>query len=301
LYFAGSKQKLMKHFFLSVLFMAAAIATNAQGQLKLPPLSPNAKLSQDFSVSSIDISYSRPSMRGRKIFGDLIPFGKPWRTGANAPTKIKIGEDLEIKGQKVKAGEYTLYTIPGRESWEVILTTAPGSMGGDGYPREFDVARFNVAPIHMERECQTFTIGVSDITFNTCKIDFIWERTKIVLPVTAHNEENVDNNIMAAINHPQPKPYFQAANYYFESDKKLALANSYVDTALMDNPGAYYMWYLKARIERKLGNKEDAIAAAKKSMEVAKGTPMEGEYTRNNEKLINEIKMQSGRHTQEEE
>jgi len=292
----------MKHFFLSALLMAATIAANAQGQLKLPSLSPTAKISQEFSVSSIEISYSRPSMRGRKIFGDLLPYGKPWRTGANAPTKIKIGEDLEMGGQKVKAGEYTLYTIPGKDNWEVILTNATGGMGGDGYPRESDAARFNIKPIHLEQECQTFTIQLSDLTFSTCKLELVWERTKIVLPIIARNEEHVETSISAAINHPQPKPYFQAANYYFETDKNLELANHYVDTALMDNPNAYYMWYLKARIERKLGNKDDAIAAAKKSMEVAKGTPMEGEYTRNNEKLLNEIKMQSGHHhTQEEE
>src|ERR1700749_4123904 len=98
----------MKRFFLSILFVATTIVSFGQSQLKLPALSTNAKLSQEFSLSSIDISYGRPSMRGRKIFGEVVPYGKVWRTGANAPTKIKIGEDLEIGGQKVKAGEYVL-------------------------------------------------------------------------------------------------------------------------------------------------------------------------------------------------
>jgi len=289
----------MKQLFLSVLFIAATFGGFAQGQLKLPSLSPNAKISQDFSLSTLEISYSRPSMRGRKIFGDLLPFGKPWRTGANAPTKLKTGEDLEIAGQKIKAGEYTLYTVPGKESWEVILTTAPGSMGADGYPKEFDVARFRIKPEMMEDECQTFTINVTDLTFNTCKIELIWERTIISIPVTAKNHDQVEKNIDNALNHPPSKPYFQAANYYYESDKNLDLASRYVDSALMTEPKAYYMWYLKARIERKLGNKENAIAAAKKSIEVAKGTAMEGEYTRNNEKLINEIKKQGAHHRQE--
>lgn len=280
--------------------MAATFAANAQGQLKLPSLSPTAKVSQEFSTSSIDITYSRPGMRGRKIFGELLPYGKAWRTGANGPTKIKIGEDLEICGQKVKMGEYTMYSIPGRETWEIILTTAPGSMGADGYPIEFDAARFKIRPVRLEQDVQNFTIQISDITFNTCKLELVWERTKIVLPIVAHNEESIESNISKTINHPQPKPYFQAANYYFETNKNLALANLYVDSALIDNQSAYYMWYLKARIERKLGNKEEAIAAAKKSIEVAKGTAMEGEYTRNNEKLIDEIKRQSGHHRQED-
>ncbi len=287
----------MKRFLLSLLLIAASFG--GYSQLKTPSLSPTTKISQDFSLTSIEISYSRPSMRGRKIYGDLIPFGKPWRTGANAPTKIKTGEDLEICGQKIKAGEYTLYSIPGKETWEVVLTTAPGSMGAEGYPKEFDIARFKVKPEHMEDECQTFTINVTDLTFNTCKIAIVWERTVVYLPVVARNRDQVEKNIDNAINHPPSRPYFQAANYYYESDKNLDLAKNYVDTALMTEPKAYYMWYLKARIERKLGNKENAIAAAKKSMEVAKGTAMEGEYNRNNEKLIHEINMQSAHHRQE--
>jgi hypothetical protein len=116
----------MKQFFLSALFVAAALVTNAQSPLKLPPLSPNAKITQDFSESTIEISYSRPSMRGRKVYGDVVAFDHMWRTGANAPTKIKIGEELEIAGQKVKAGEYTLFTIPGRNVWEIVISNVPG-------------------------------------------------------------------------------------------------------------------------------------------------------------------------------
>src|SRR6185295_5158559 len=124
-------KQLMKHFFLSVLFLALTIVVNAQSPLKLPALSPNAKISQDFSTSSIEISYSRPSMRGRKIFGDVVPFGKVWRTGANSPTKIKLGEDMVIAGQKIKAGEYAVYTIPSKDKWEVILNTGTGNWGTD--------------------------------------------------------------------------------------------------------------------------------------------------------------------------
>ncbi len=279
----------MKHFFLSVLFIVSAIVVNAQSQLKLPPLSPNAKISQDFSTSSIDISYSRPSMRGRKIFGDIIPYGKPWRTGANAPTKIKIGEEMEIGGQKVKAGEYTLYTVPGRSEWEVILTTGNGALPADGYPRDLDVARFNIKPSYFEGDCQTFTMLITDITFTSCKLEIVWERTKVVIPIVARNAEHIEENIDKTLNHPAQLPYFQAASYYFESDRKLDLANTYVDKAIEQDPKAFYIWYLKARIEKKLGNNEEAVAAAKKSMELAKGTPNEGEYMHNNGKLIEEI------------
>jgi hypothetical protein len=285
----------MKHFFLSVLLIAATTVTYGQSSLKLPALSPGAKISQDFSVSGIEISYSRPSMRGRKIFGDVVPYGKAWRTGANAATKIKIGEELEIGGQKIKAGEYALYTIPNKDKWEVVLNTGAGSLGPNGYPTENDIARFTVKPSTMEHVCQTFTISITDITFTTCKIELAWERTKIVIPVEAHNSENIEVNIDKAINHPATLPYFQAANYYFESDKKLDLAKMYVDKAVEQDPKAPYIWYLKARIEKKLGHNDDAVAAAKKSMEMAKGTANEDEYIHNNQKLLDEIKKQKPR------
>ena len=279
----------MKNFFLSLLFVAVAIIANAQSPLKLPALSPNAKIVQDFSTSSIEVSYSRPSMRGRKVFGDVVAYGKVWRTGANSPTRIKIGEDLEIDGQKVKAGEYTLYTRPGREMWEVVLSNGTGSIGPEGYGKEFDVARFSIKPTLLEHNVQTFTIQITDITFNTCKLELLWERTLIAIPVVAHNEDRLDENIEKTLSKPAQSPYFAAASYYFESDKKIDLANTYVDKALEQDPKAFFIWYLKARIERKLGHNEEAIAAAKKSIELSKGTANELEYLHNNTKLIDDI------------
>jgi tetratricopeptide (TPR) repeat protein len=280
----------MKHFFFSALLVASAITTFGQSQLKLPALSPGAKISQDFSVSNIEISYSRPSMRGRKIFGDVVAYGKPWRTGANSPTKIKIGEDLEIAGYKVKAGEYALYTIPNRDKWEVILSNSTANWNGNGFPAENDVARFTVRTSTMQEVYQTFTINITDITYTTCKIEIAWDRTKVVIPVVARNADNIEVSIDKAINHPPAVPYFQVANYYYESNRKMETAKMYVDKAVDMDPKAYYMWYLKARIEKKLGNTDAAIAAAKKSIEVAKGTPAEDEYLHNNTKLLDEIK-----------
>lgn len=282
-------KQLMKSFFLSVLLLASTLATNAQNQLKLPALSPNAKISQEFSVSNIDISYSRPSMRGRKIFGDVLPYGQVWRTGANAPTKIKLGEDMELAGQKVKAGEYSLYTIPGKDMWEVILNTGVAPFGPNGFPRENDVARFNIKPSTIEGNCQTFTILITDITFTTCKIEMVWERTKIVIPVVAHNSDNIETNIDKAINHPAQLPYFQAANYYYETDKNMDKAESYVEKALNQDGKAPYIWMLKARIEKKLGNKDESVAAAKKAMELGKGTANEAQYNHDGTKLIDDI------------
>lgn len=277
----------MKNLFLSFLLMGS-VATAWGQDLKLPAMSPNSKLIQEFSTSSIEISYSRPAMRGRKIFGDVVAYGNPWRTGANAPTKIKLGEDLVIGDQNVKAGEYVLYTIPGEKQWEIILNKGNGQLGPNGYDKNDDVARFKAKVRDNERPVHNFTIEITSITFNTCKIELSWENARVVIPVKADNETRLNAAIDKAINNPSI-PYFQAANYYYETNQNLDKANMYTDKALESNPKAYYMWYLKARIEKKLGHKDAAINAANKSMETAKGAALEAEYVHNNTKLINEL------------
>lgn len=279
----------MKKLLFSMLFVATATITWAQEPLKLPAMSPTAKLTQEFSTSNIEITYSRPSMRGRKIFGDLVPYGKVWRTGANSATKIKLGEDLVIGGTPVKAGEYSLYTIPGKDEWEVIINKTTGAWGTDGYDKASDVARFKVKPTALDKNYQTFTIELASITFNSCKLELMWEKTKIVIPVKAENEQRINASIDKAINQPAI-PYYQAAAYYYETDQNLDKAGTYVDKALEQNPKAFYMWHMKAKIEKKRGNKKEAIAAANKSIEAAKGTSYEAEYANMNQKLISELK-----------
>ena len=282
----------MKKVLFSIFLLAATGAATPSlyaQSLKLPALSTTAKLTQEFSLSNIEISYSRPSMRGREIFGDVVAFGHVWRTGANGATKVKFGEDVEISGVRIKAGEYVLYTIPGKDKWEVILNLGTTPFGPDGYEKGNDVARFFIEPSRLPNMVQTFTIEVSDITYTTCKIDLIWEKTKVSIPVTAHNEEIVGKNIDNAINH-STIPYNQAANYIFETNGDLDKAKTYVDKAVEQDPKAYYIWYLKARIEKKLGNNKAAAEAAKKSMELAAGSALEAEYKHNNQKIIDEVK-----------
>jgi tetratricopeptide (TPR) repeat protein len=269
--------------------LMAGLACNLVAQdLKTPALSPTAKLTQEFSTSNIEVSYSRPALRGRKIFGELVPYGKVWRTGANSATKIKLGEDVKIGGKAVKAGEYAIYTIPGTWEWEVIINKASGSWGAYGYDTSGDVARFKVKSEKLSQAVQSFTINFSNITFNSCNLDMSWEKTTISIPIVADNNTKIVASIDKAINKPN-LPYFQAANYYFETNQELDKANTYVDKALEQNPKAYYMWLLKARIEAKLGHKDAAINAATKSMEAAKGSAAEDEYVRNNLKLIEEL------------
>jgi len=278
----------MKRVLLSLLFAVAALSTYAQ-DLKLPALSPTAKISQDFSTSSIDISYSRPSMRGRRIFGDVVAYGEVWRTGANAATKVKFGEDVTVGGQDVKAGEYALYTIPGEGSWEVILNKGTGNWGSAGYDKSADVARFRVKSKGTERTVQSFTIQISNITLSTCRIELAWENTMISIPVDANNEDRLATAADKAINNPNI-PYFQVANYYYETKQQMNKAWEYVNKATEQNPKAFYMFHLKAKIAQKLGKREEAIAAAEKSTELAKGSAFENDYKRQNRKIINAMR-----------
>lgn len=266
-------------------FACFAITATAQ-DLKLPALSPNTKISQDFSTSSIEISYGRPSMRGRTIFGgEVVPYGAIWRTGANSATKLKFGEEVTIGGTTLKAGEYALYTIPNANEWTIIINKGIGNWGNMGYDTADDVARFKVKPRALDKDVHTFTINIGNMTFNSCNIEMMWEKTKIVIPVTANSAARLETNIDKAINNPTI-PYYGVASYYFETDQNLDKAYTYVNKAVEANPKAFYMWNLKARIAQKLGKKQDAVEAAKKSIETAKGTAFEADYIRNGNKII---------------
>lgn len=275
---------------LAAVVLMVATSMSAQ-ELKLPSLSPGATITQDFSTSKIEIVYSRPSARGRKVFGELVPFGEVWRTGANAATKVTFGEDVWVGGKEVKAGTYSLYTKPSSGEWEVIINKNTGNWGAFGYAVTDDVARFNVRPtmLHGHDMVETFTIAITDITFSTCNIELSWEHTKVVIPVKSDNSARLMTSIDKAINTPNI-PYQQAATYYFETNQNLDKALAYSDKAIEQNPKAFWMYHLKAKIAAKLGQKDVAIAAANKSIEVAKGGPAEAEYTRNNQKLIDSLK-----------
>lgn len=278
----------MKYVTLGLFMLSAFAATSSAQGLKLPALSPTAKITQQFSVSEIEIEYSRPSARGRKVFGALVPYGEVWRTGANASTKLTIGEDFNIGGTNVKAGKYSFYTIPGAGEWTVILNSDLGNWGAMGYSTDKDVARFTVKPAVINNKIETFTIEVADIAFNSCNIVLKWENTKVTIPVKVDNADRIAKDIVKNVETPSI-PYYQAASYYYETNQSLDKAYEYVNKALETRTDAYWMYHLKAKIAAKLGKKDEAIAAANKAMEVSKGGPGEGEQKRANEKIIKEM------------
>ena len=262
------------------------IALTSSAQLKTPAPSSTQTIKQDFGLSSIELTYSRPNIRGRKIFGDLVPYGKLWRTGANAPTRIKFGDDVTVGGQAVKAGEYALYTIPNADEWEIILSK--GFEGVSEYKKEEDVARFKVKPIVMPVPAETFTMQFMNVGASSADLNIRWDKTVVAIPI----KTDIDTKVMNQINDiliKDNRPYYQAAVYYSDNGKDLNQAIKWFDKAIEQNPDAYYMYYQKANTLVKLGRKDEAKQAAQKSMALAREQKND-DYVTLNEKLIAGLK-----------
>ncbi len=260
---------------------------NAQA-IKTPAPSPSQTIKQDFALSSIEIVYSRPNMKGRTVFGDLAPMGKMWRTGANGATKVTFGEDVKVGGVAVKAGSYALYTIPNKDEWEVILNKGINNWGIDGYKAEEDVAKFKVKPMTLPMNIETFTMSIANVMPASAEIHVMWEKTAVSIPVVADIDTKIAKSIDNAMN-ADNRPYFQAAGYYFETGKDLSKALSWADKAIENNPKAFWIMHLKAKIQAKLGDKAAATKTANESIASAKEAKND-DYVALNEKLIATLK-----------
>lgn len=276
----------MKNLFFSVLCLFISIGMNAQ--VKMPAPSPTQTIKQDFAMGNIELTYSRPAAKGRKVFGDLVPFNKLWRTGANGATIIKFSEPVEIKGKRVDTGSYALYTIPGAESWEIILNKGIKNWGVDGYKESEDVIRIMVEPMKIKTNAESFTMQFADVKPESCELHIMWEKTAVAIPITASIREKVKAQIEAAMQ-TEKKPYWQAAQFYNEYEKNSAKALEYASKAVEANPKAFWMWLYKARIQKDMGDKAGALVSAQKSLELATAEKND-DYIKMNEELIKKLK-----------
>jgi hypothetical protein len=253
----------------TITLVSFAIFAQAQG-LKVPQASPTQTLKQNFGVGEISIEYSRPSVKGRVIFGGLLPFGKIWRTGANSATKITFSDDVKLEGSDVKAGTYAIYTIPNKDSWEILLYKDL-ALGGNvaEYKVENEVLRLKVLPTAYLEKVETFTINLNDITPTSTTLELIWDKTKVPVKITTEIDAKVMKSIESSVI-TDSRPYYQAASYYLDNNKDLNQALVWVNKALEQNPKAFYMMMTKAKIELKLQNKTAAIASAEKTILLAK-------------------------------
>ena len=260
----------------------------ADAQLKTPAPSPTQTIKQDFGLSSIELSYSRPLMKGRKIFGDLVPFGKVWRTGANSATTLTFGEDVMIGGKKIAAGKYGLLTIPDSKNWTLIITKQTDVTSPAAYKADMDVVRVTAEAMKMKDNVESFTMQFADVKSTSCALHLMWENTAVALPITV----DVETKVMAQIDQLMNKdnrPYFNAAMYYMDNGKDLNQALAWFDKAIVAQPEAFWIHHQRANALAKLGKKEEAKMAAKKSMELA-ATAKNDDYVKLNEKLLADLK-----------
>lgn len=231
-------------------------------QLKVPAASPTQTVKQAFGISEITIEYSRPGVKGRVVFGEVVPFGKIWRTGANSTTKITFGDDVKIEGVDVKAGTYGFYTIPNADSWEIMLYKDL-TLGGNvaNYKTENEVIRVKVKPTTLANKVETFTMGLADITSTTANIELTWENTRVAISVVTEIDSKIMKTIESTIVQ-DTRPFYQAANYYYENNKDLKQALEWTEKAIVANPKAYWVLLLKAKIQLKLNDKKGAIVTA---------------------------------------
>ncbi len=280
----------MKKIQLTLLLCLVGVMSFAQ--IKTPQPSPTASFKQAFGLGEISVNYSRPQVKGRVIFGDLVPFDKLWRTGANASTKVNFSDDVMIEGNKLAAGEYAIYTIPGKTEWTIIFhkNIKLWGLGDPGdYKEENDALRIKVKPQTTTSSVENFTISISDVASSACKMNLEWDKTKVTFGISTEIDAKISASIEKTLNpKPEASSYYSAASYYFENDKDLNKAIEWVNIAIAGNPTAFWMVHLKAKIYKKMNNKTAAIEAANLSKEIASKAG-NADYVALNDKLIAEM------------
>lgn len=280
-----------KQHVLMAAFLAVTVTfgcTQSMAQVKLPPASSQQTIVQGLGISKVTLTYSRPNMNGRKIFGGLEPYDKVWRTGANTIPVLEFEDEVTVAGHPVPAGKYGLLTIPGTKEWTVILSKNAEQWGAYSYKEEEDFLRFKVTPEKLSKPVETFTISFSDVKTQSAKLNIEWEQTRISFDLTVDQ----DAEIMASIDEAmkgERKPYLQAAQYYYHTGKDINKALEWANAADNGPNPAPYIKYWKARIQLKAGDKAGAIATATQGVELATQQNNE-EYIRLNNQVIAEAK-----------
>ncbi len=256
----------MKNFLL--LLCVVLVSFSMEAQIDTPAPSPSSKLKQTVGLTNVTVEYSRPSMRGRAIFGDLVPFDKVWRTGANARTKITFSEDVTIDGQELKAGSYAIFTKPSAQSWEVFFYT---EYQGGGTPGDWDetkvAAKTTVEVNAMDWPVESFTISIDELSDNGATLGMLWEKTYVGVKFEVPTDAAVSKNIDNVLNGPGAGDYYAAAVYYASSGKDINKAKEWMDKAMaMTEKPAFWQLRQQSLIQAKSGDKIAAIATAKKSL-----------------------------------
>lgn len=278
---------------LAIVLIAASLVTQAQVQTPQP--STASTVTNVVGLTEVKIEYSRPKAKGRKIFGStadvLTPYGKLWRTAANTGSKITFSDDVKFGGMDVPKGTYLLLSIPGAAEWTVILYKDV-AMGGntEGYDQTKDQARVTVKSEKLTEKVETFTLEISDFAENgkSANLQIAWENTSIKVPVIVDFDARVMKSIESNTK-VNPGNLYQAATYYYENGKDMKQALEWVTTAANANANAYWVWLLKAKIQKALGDKKGAMESSVASRAVAE-KEKNAEYVKMNDELQKSLK-----------
>lgn len=271
-----------------VLFASTMMLMAGAQTLKVPAASTGQSIKQEFGLGSVELSYSRPNTKGRTIFGDLVPYGAIWRTGANTATILTFSDEVIIGDKKIPAGKYGLLSIPGASEWTIIITKQLDVTSPSAYKQEMDVVRLKVQAQSLPFPIESFMIMFDKVTSNSMDVMLVWAQTAVGFSI----KQDIDSKIMGQIDNlmnKDNKPYFNAAMYFMDNNKDLTKASAWLDMATQQTPTAYWVWYQKARCLSLLGKNAEAKTTAMKSMELAKAAK-NPDYVTLNEKLIAGLK-----------
>lgn len=260
-----------------IIFLLAMMIANyaIEAQVKTPQPSPKSTLTQVVGLTNVEIVYSRPSSKGRDVFNNLVPYGKLWRTGANDNTTVTFSEDVVIGGKTLPKGKYALFTTPKADNWEVVFYTGTDNWGTPENWDESKVAlKTNVKPESLNRNVESFTIGINNLDNNFAHLELSWEKTIVAIKFEVPTQKAAMASIDKTLAGPSAGDYFSSAQYLQQSNGDMTKALTYVNKALEMNKDKPF-WYnrLKSLIQAKLGDKNGAIETAKVSLasaEVAK-------------------------------
>ncbi|RZF58672.1 DUF2911 domain-containing protein [Sphingobacterium corticibacterium] len=280
----------MKKTFLSLVFAGVLLLASqeSQAQAKFPPASSTTKIEQGIGIKKVSLVYQRPNINGRTIFGGLVPFDQVWRTGANSIPAITFEEDVILAGHKVPAGTYGLFTIPTKGDWTVILSKNVEQWGAYQYNQSEDFLRFQAKSKQLSDKVETFTIAFENVKQTGADLTLAWENTKVSFPIVVNQSQEIMASIEEAMK-SEKKPYFQAAQYYYNNDLDINKAVEWANEADKGNTKAPHIKYWRARIQLKAGDKAGAIQTATEGIAMAKAANNE-EYIKLNTQVLEEAK-----------
>lgn len=275
----------------SLTYLLLLLSSWATAQIIQPESSPRAQLEQRVGLTDITIEYSRPSLKGRRMFGGLLPYGELWRTGANASTKVTFSEAVQVQGHRINAGTYALYTIPNPDYWTVILhnNTELWGTGGTEYKREEEACRFTVRAQKLLQPVETFTIDINEIRTDSAFVYLMWEDVRIRFHIGIDTDSKVLADIKQKMRGISSTTYYQAAQYYLETGRDSEMALDWINAAIDMEGENFWLLHLKALILADLGQERKAKRVAEQSLSLARKADNEN-YVKMNQRFLQGLK-----------